>query len=101
VRFMVDTGASSVALSAHQADALGVPYRDETRAGRVQTAAGVVKGYRVTLPEVRVGAVRLAQVEATVLDGPDPPQALLGMSFLRRTRMRSEPGALVLESIGP
>lgn len=101
VRFMVDTGASNIALNATQADALGLRFRNEANAGPVQTAAGVVKGYRVTLAEVRVGALRLSQVNATVLDGPHPPQVLLGMSFLGRTRMRSEAGALVLESVGP
>lgn len=101
VRFMVDTGASNIAMNSARADALGLRYRDEANAGLVQTAAGVVKGYRVTLAEVRVGALRLSQVNATVLDGAHPPQVLLGMSFLGRTRMRSEAGALVLEGVGP
>lgn len=101
VNFMVDTGASSVALSATQAEALGVRYRRPDRAGPVQTAAGVVTGYQVKLAEVRIGALRLTQVDAIVLDGPHPPQPLLGMSFLRRTRMRNEAGALVLETLSP
>lgn len=101
VRFMVDTGASNIAMNSARADALGLRYRDEASAGLVQTAAGMVKGYRVTLGEVRVGSVRLTQVNATVLDGPHPPQVLLGMSFLGRTRMRSEAGALVIEGVGP
>lgn len=98
VVFTVDTGASSVAMNSAQADALGIRYRDETRAGPVQTAAGLTKGYAVRLREVRVGTLRIAEVDCLVLDGPQPPQVLLGMSFLGRTRMRSEPGALVLEA---
>lgn len=101
VRFMVDTGASNIAMNAAAAQALGVRFRNEGQAGAVQTASGIVKGYRVTLDEVRVGTLRAGQVEATVLDGPHPPQVLLGMSFLKRTRMRNEAGALVLESLTP
>lgn len=98
VRFTVDTGASTIAMNAAQANALGLRYRDEARAGAVQTAGGIAKAYPVSLREVQVGTLRLTGVDCVVLDGQHPPQVLLGMSFLNRTHMRSEAGALVLEA---
>lgn len=98
VRFTVDTGASTIAMNAAQANALGLRYRDEARAGAVQTAGGIAKAYRLQLREVQVGTLRVTGVDCVVLDGQHPPQVLLGMSFLNRTHMRSESGALVLEA---
>ncbi len=81
VEFLIDTGASVVAFNAETAKRLGLEYLDAP-AGMVQTASGTEKAYQVTLDNVQVGDIKLHNVEAVVLDGPQPEHALLGMTFL-------------------
>lgn len=83
VRFVVDTGATSVVLSEEDADRAGLRLspRDYTQLQR--TAGGTVRAAPVTLREVRIGALGLSDVEAAVnpaLSGV----SLLGMTFLNR-----------------
>ncbi len=94
VRFVVDTGATVVALPAHEALRLGIDYR-KGRPGTTRTAGGVVPVYRVTLDRVKVGAIELLSVEGLVIEqGLDI--ALLGMSFLGRVEMRNEGQTMTL-----
>ncbi len=97
VRFIVDTGASSVALGRAVAEHLDI---DITRSQPVtaHTASGAVSAYRVRLDSVTLGAVRLYDVEAVILDGAGPPEALLGMSFLSRVHMQREGAALIIRT---
>jgi aspartyl protease family protein len=95
VRFIIDTGASSVALSSVEARRLGVNYLAGTRVG-VSTASTKLIGYRVQLTTVRVGDITLNNVEGLVLEGQYPEQALLGMSFLNRTQMNRDGDRLTL-----
>lgn len=88
VRFVIDTGASVVALPASDATRLGLDYRNGEVA-LIKTAAGVVPVRRVRLDSVRLGAIEIASVEGVVIEqGLDV--ALLGMSFLRRVEMKNE-----------
>lgn len=89
VRFIVDTGASLVALPKSVAHRAGVSL-DNVPQGRVSTAGGVVSAWRVKLNRVRVGNITLHMVDAAVLDDAHLPLALLGMSFLNRTNMNRE-----------
>lgn len=82
VDFLVDTGASAVALNAATANRLGIDYLSAPKIG-VRTAAGTGFGYQVTLDQVQLGDISRFNVMAVVLDGPEPQRALLGMSFLR------------------
>lgn len=84
VSFLVDTGASTVVLNAREGRRLGLDYRMKGEIVSVVTASGVERGYQVRLRSVKVGQIELTNVEATVVDGPFPPTALLGMSFLGR-----------------
>lgn len=94
VRFLVDTGATSIALPGREANRLGIDYRNGLR-GMTQTANGVVAVYRITLDRVRVGAIELQGVDAVVIEqGLDV--ALLGMSFLNRLEMRREGHSMTL-----
>jgi aspartyl protease family protein len=94
VRFVVDTGATVVALPAHEARRLGIDYR-KGQAGTTRTAGGVVPVFRVTLDRVRVGAIELFAVDGLVIEqGLDI--ALLGMSFLSRVEMRNEGQTMTL-----
>ncbi|SEJ33984.1 aspartyl protease family protein [Azotobacter beijerinckii] len=98
VQFLVDTGATTVALSESQARRLGIDYRGGGRPVRVSTANGTTQGWQVKLERVKVGALEVLGVEAVVLQGDSPSTALLGMSFLNRVRWREEQGLLMLES---
>jgi aspartyl protease family protein len=84
VRFLVDTGATVVAMNSDQARRLGIDYEVEGRRARTVTASGEVESFTVTLDRVRVGDIVLSDVPATVLEGAFPRQVLLGMSFLGR-----------------
>ena len=94
VRFLVDTGATSIALPARDAERLGIDYRKGPR-GMTQTANGPVAVYRVSLERVRLGGIELRVVEAVVIEqGLDI--ALLGMSFLNRVEMKREGQSMTL-----
>ncbi len=94
LRFMVDTGATMVALPAVEARRLGINYLDAPR-GLVQTAAGQAAAWKVQLDTVRIGAMTINNVDAVVIDSP-LPIALLGMSFLNRTEMKRDGETMVL-----
>lgn len=96
VNFLVDTGATSVAMNAVQARRLGIDFRIVGEPGTVVTASRVETVYRVMLDSVKVGAIRLRNVEAVVLDGPQPQKILLGMSFLGRLEMQNDGQRLLL-----
>ena len=94
VTFLVDTGATLVALGQAEADRLGVRYRDGER-GMAQTANGLVPVHRARLQSVRIGDVQVFDVEATVVP-MQMQQILLGNSFLVRFQMRRENDTLTL-----
>lgn len=96
--FLLDTGASAVALNAVQARRLGIDFMASGKPMQVTTASGVERGWQVTLRSVKVGAIEVFGVEAIVLEGNFPADALLGMSFLNRIGWRQEQDALVLEA---
>ena len=95
VRFMVDTGATAVAMSSETAKRIGIKYTAGTRVG-VRTASASTTGFRVILDTVRVGDIALSGVEALVLEGRYPEDTLLGMSFLNRTQMKRDGDTLTL-----
>ena len=94
VRFLVDTGATMIALPARDATRMGIDYR-KGQPGIVKTAAGLAAVYRITLDSVKVGGIELTGVEGVVLEqGLD--MALLGMSFLNRVEMKREGETMTL-----
>jgi aspartyl protease family protein len=95
VRFLVDTGATSVAIPASFAQSAGIDYL-KGRRGMSMTANGPAVVYRVLLDSVSVGDVTLQQVEAMVMEGPGLGIALLGMSFLNRVDMKREGQSMTL-----
>lgn len=98
VQFLVDTGATSVAVSEIQARRLGIDYRVDGRQMVVNTASGTAKAWRVQLSSVKVGTIDVLGVDAVVVEGGAPSNALLGMSFLGRVSWREDQGVLKLES---
>lgn len=96
VDFLVDTGATHVSMNAEQARRLGIDYRVHGERGMASTASDVVPVYRVKLDRVQLGDITLRQVSAIVLEGTQPPDVLLGQSFLNRLEMQRENEAMVL-----
>jgi aspartyl protease family protein len=95
VRFLVDTGATLVALPAAEAKRLGINYLQGQR-GQVQTANGAAVAYRVKLDTVRIGDVQVNNVDAVVSEGDTLGVTLLGMSFLNRMEMRRDGQSMTL-----
>jgi len=95
VQFMVDTGATVVALSQAEAERIGLAWRNAPRAV-TQTANGAVPVHRVSLSAVRVGEVEVNNIEAIVMPA-QMPYVLLGNSFLGRFQMRRDNDLLRLE----
>jgi len=82
IEFMVDTGASTVALTYQDALRIGLDPDQLDYSWRIRTAGGEVMGASVLLSSIRIGRVEIDDVEAMVLrDGLS--QSLLGMTFLR------------------
>jgi len=95
VRFMVDTGATMVAMSTIDAERIGLKYKNGEM-GYANTANGQIPVYRVNLDVVRVGDVQVYNVDAMV--GPMPmTNILLGNSFLTRFQMKRENDVMTLE----
>ena len=95
LKFILDTGATSVALNSGDAKFANIDYK-RGEPMQVSTANGVVTAYRVTIATLKIGSITLNQVEASVLEGGSPPLVLLGMSALNRLDMKREDIALTL-----
>ncbi len=95
VSFLVDTGATLVALSQSEAARLRLDLRNAQR-GLRRTANGTVPVVMVTLNSVRVGEVEVINVPAVVMPA-QMPHILLGNSFLTRFQMRRDNDVMRLE----
>ncbi|MHB8455091.1 MAG: retropepsin-like aspartic protease family protein [Acidiferrobacterales bacterium] len=89
VTFLVDTGANIVALNVALARKIGLDYSDG-QPGVAKTASGYVRDYNVELDSVRIGGIVMRNVDASIIDGPQPDTPLLGMSFLSNLEMRRD-----------
>jgi aspartyl protease family protein len=83
VRFIVDTGASAVALSREDARRVGIDPASLTYDRTANTASGTTRYAPVTFPSLRVGDIQLLGVQGFVID-VDETMPLLGQSFLGR-----------------
>jgi aspartyl protease family protein len=95
VKFLVDTGATSIAMNMPTAKRLGINYR-QGRQSWAGTANGNTAIFVVTLKSVSVGGIKLNNIEATVHLGDSPGVVLLGNSFLQKLNMNQDQGVLVL-----
>lgn len=95
VQFMVDTGASVVAMGASEAQRMALDFR-RGQPVQVSTANGMARGWQLTLASVRIGEVEVFDVDAVVSEAP-MPYVLLGNSFLNRFRMKRDNDEMVLE----
>ncbi|GAB4362913.1 MAG: TIGR02281 family clan AA aspartic protease [Oricola sp.] len=83
---VVDTGATMIALNETEARRAGIFVRPDEFVYSVNTANGRVKAARVVIGEVRLGSIRVRNVEAMVLEDDSLDTVLIGMSFLNRLR---------------
>ena len=96
VNFLVDTGATWIAMNSNTARRLGINFRYIGKRAMVSTANGVAPVYRIMLNKVRVGEIELTNVEAGVLEGNSPREVLLGNSFLNRVEMQRQGQVMLL-----
>jgi aspartyl protease family protein len=96
VKFLVDTGATTLALNRQIAKRLGIEYKLDGKAVTTQTASGIVRAYAVMLKKVTVGDIALNDVEAVVVDGDYPTEPLLGDTFLGRLNIKRDDKILEL-----
>lgn len=93
VTFMLDTGASDVAIPETIATDIGL------RKGRpltYQTANGKITVYATILDEIALGDIRLHQVRATINPNVQGDEILLGMSFLKHIEFTQRGDTLTL-----
>lgn len=112
VEFLVDTGATTMAMSNKKADSLGIDYEktDQKKKVQVITAGGAAEGVLVVLKSVRVGEIEVRNVKATIImdSGPetteilgsDPEEevVLLGMTFLKGLELVNEGNLMLLRA---
>ncbi len=94
VIFLIDTGATDVALSETLARELGLDFGPPVA---VMTAAGTVRGWKTRLANVSIGAISLDNVGATITRGP-LDEVLLGMSFLKHFTLHQQGTQLIIAS---
>ena len=95
VTFMLDTGATSIALSADDAQRIGLDYSKGQRV-MMNTANGTTSGYKLRLQSVRVGDVEVYDIDA-IVSPQAMPFVLLGNSFINRFSMLRDADQMVLE----
>ncbi len=90
IPFLIDTGATTIAINKNMAKRIGLQYRVDGTKGLVETASGTVAAYDVRFKTVQIRAITLRNVRGTVLDGNFPRVALLGQSFLNKLNLRRD-----------
>jgi aspartyl protease family protein len=93
VTFMLDTGATGVAIPQAVAERLGL---QRGRAFSTHTANGTATSYAVTLGDVSVGDIQLQRVAAGITPGLQGEEILLGMSFLKHIEFTQRGSTLIL-----
>lgn len=96
VHVLVDTGATDVALTADDAERLGLQPKTLDYTYKVTTANGQARAAKVTLASVSVAGVQVQGVEALVID-KGLQNSLLGMTYLGRlSQFEATPSSLIL-----
>jgi len=96
VRFLVDTGATLVVLTAKDASAAGIDLRNLVFNQVMHTSNGMVRAASILLREIRVEKLSIRDIRAAVIEKAD--QSVLGMSFLSRLKsFQLRQGTLTLD----
>ncbi|HEX8592261.1 MAG TPA: TIGR02281 family clan AA aspartic protease [Pseudomonas sp.] len=93
VQFLLDTGATDVAIPAALADTLQLPRGVPLV---VSTANGRTEGFRTSLQRLELGDIVLHNVRALVVPGLDGDQVLLGMSAMKQLEFTQRGGNMLL-----
>lgn len=93
VLFLLDTGATGVAIPADLAERLSLP---RGRSMVTNTANGPTRSYQTRLDEVGIGDIRLNNVQASITPGLRMREVLLGMSFLKYIEFTQRGNTLTL-----
>ncbi|HBR45599.1 MAG TPA: TIGR02281 family clan AA aspartic protease, partial [Afipia sp.] len=98
IGFMVDTGASVIALNESSAALIGIRPRPSEYTANVSTANGSIRAARTRLAMVDIGGLVVRDVDALVLPDDALSENLLGMSYLSKLRrFEMAGGKLVME----
>jgi len=95
LKYVVDTGATTVAMNSGDAKYAKINYTKGQKVN-MSTANGIVPAYKVTLNTLKVGTIILNNVDATVIEGGSPPFVLLGMSAQNRLDVKRENSIMTL-----
>lgn len=98
VTFLVDTGASTVAMPQSLARHLKL---ERGRAYAVNTAAGPTHAFDAHLNSVELGGIRIEHVRGTITPAMTGDEVLLGMTFLRHVDFYQQGDELVIEAQWP
>ncbi len=97
IAFLIDTGATYVAMSELHAKKIGLNYKQKGIRSFASTASGTVATWEVKLDSVDVGGMKVNFVPAAVISGDHPYQVLLGMSYLKNIKVEHNGNAMVLQ----
>jgi aspartyl protease family protein len=95
LKYLVDTGATTVAFNSGDAKYAKIDYEKGERI-QMSTANGIVSAYLVKLNTLKIGTITLNNIEATVNEGGSPSVVLLGMSALNRLDMKRDNSIMTL-----
>lgn len=95
LKYVVDTGATTVAMNSGDAKHAKIDYLKGTKV-RMSTANGVVPAYNVKLNTLKIGTIILHNITATVIEGGSPPYVLLGMTAQNRLDIKRENSVMTL-----
>ncbi len=95
LKYLVDSGATTVAMNSGDAKFAGIDYEKGNKS-RASTANGVVDVYLVTLNTLKIGTIVLHNVRASVIEGGSPAYVLLGMSVQNRLKMTRNGSTLTM-----
>jgi aspartyl protease family protein len=93
VTFLIDTGATYVAVSSSLADKAGL---QRGMSAQSRTASGVVRSWLTVIDQLQLGPIEMRDVRATILPSMPDDEVLLGMSFLKHLTLKQQDGELVI-----
>jgi aspartyl protease family protein len=93
VTFLLDTGATYVAVSSTLADKAGLQRGMQVQS---RTANGVVRSWLTQIDKLQLGPIEMRDVKATILPSMPDDEVLLGMSFLKHLTLQQKGGELVI-----
>ena len=99
-KFLVDTGATTIAMSTRMAKSLGIDFLKLSKGKRypVGTANGTAYAYGVVLDSVSIGGIEEKFVRASIIEGDATNDILLGMSYLGRLNVAQQQGTMILQA---